>query len=406
MARVGSLPGSPALRGRGAAINPTNRFESLSLSQLPGEHQLEQSIAPGEAAEMVDSQDDDGRVLKTAVYRDRSQSIINPVDSPDLHFKWTINAYRGCEHGCIYCYARPGHEYLGLSCGVDFESKIIVKHDAALLFRRELNKPSWHGEPIMMSGVTDPYQPIERSLRITRALLEVAREFRQPVSIITKNRLVTRDIDLLGELAAMGAAHVAISLTTLDPHLAQIMEPRASSPDARLSAIEQLAGAGIPVAVMTAPIIPGINDHELPALLEAAKAAGASSAGYVMVRLPHQIKDLFADWLDRHFPDRSAKVQSLIRQTRAGELYDATYGQRQTGTGPIAEVIESTFRLFATKLGLMRQHRSESSGIELGKHSGVPLAWDRPTPFCRPAQPSEPVKPARDLPGQLGLFGR
>lgn len=341
-AELPDRPGAWRIRGRGSGLNPGNRFEDVRLHVL-GEH-LDASRA----------ESPQGVQARTQVLADDSRTIINPVDSPDLGMKWTVNPYRGCEHGCVYCYARPGHEYLGMSCGLDFETRILAKRDAPELLRTALRSHRWQGEPIMMSGVTDPYQPVERELEITRGCLKVMAAHRQPVAVITKNRLILRDLDLLGELASHGAAGAAVSLTTLDNALAARMEPRASSPAARLEAIRGLASAGVPVTVMTAPIIPGINDHEIPALLEAAAEAGATGAGWVMLRLPHQIKALFAEWLERHFPDRAAKVESLIRQMRGGELYKAEFFERQRGVGPRAEQIAATHKVFAARYGLDR----------------------------------------------------
>lgn len=306
----------------------------------------------GEALDEAAREAPGGRQARTEVFCDSTRTVLNEIDSPDLPFRWTLNPYRGCEHGCVYCYARPWHEQLGLSCGLDFETKIFAKPDAPNLLRRELLKPRWKGEPVVLSGVTDPYQPIEEKLRITRRCLEVFAEFGHPVSVITKNRLVTRDIDLLGELASGGLAQASVSLTTLDNRLARAMEPRASSPGARLKAIEALASAGVPVRVMTAPIIPGLNDHELPALLQAAADAGAQGAGFVLLRLAHQLKALFLDWLEREFPDRAGKVESLLRQCRDGALNDPRYGTRFRGEGPIAEQIAQTFRVFTRRYGL------------------------------------------------------
>jgi DNA repair photolyase len=274
------------------------------------------------------------------------------VDVPDLHFKWTVNPYRGCEHGCIYCYARPTHEYAGLSSGLDFETTILAKHDAPEILRRELAAPAWRGEPIMISGVTDPYQPVERELRITRRVLELMVECRQAISLITKNRLVTRDLDLLRELHVHRAVHAAVSVTTLDNALARVMEPRASSPGSRLETIRALSAAGLPVAVMVAPVIPGLTDHEIPRILHAAREAGAVAAGCILLRLPHQIKSIFLEWIGRHFPDRAAKVESLIRQTRGGALYDSRMFVRQRGEGEIADAIRRTFEVFAKRHGL------------------------------------------------------
>ncbi|HYE61582.1 MAG TPA: PA0069 family radical SAM protein [Phycisphaerales bacterium] len=335
------------VRGRGAQLNPGNRFESVRLHVL-GEHLDEQW------REREEETGDGGRgiQIKTTPLDDDTRTIINPVDSPDICFKWTVNPYRGCEHGCIYCYARPGHEYLGLSSGLDFETRIFAKPRAPELLRKALKHPRWTGEPIVMSGVTDCYQPMEREREITRACLKVCAEFRQPVGLITKNKLITRDLDILKEMNAWGGVHAAISITSLDNDLAHKMEPRASSPKARLEAVEQLASAGIPVRVMTAPLLPGLNDREVPALLKAAADAGAQGAGYVMLRLPYQIKDLFLDWLRREFPQRAAHVESLVRQMHGGELYSSTWFNRQRGTGPFAQQVGQTFKVFAKRYGL------------------------------------------------------
>lgn len=334
------------VRGRGAGLNPGNRFEDVRLHVL-GDH------LDAQAAEAPD-----GRQIPTTILDDDTKSIINPVDSPDLNFSWTINPYRGCEHGCIYCYARPGHEYLGMSSGLDFETKILAKRRAPELLRKALARPLWTGEPVMMSGVTDPYQPVERDLKITRGCLEVLAECRQAVCLITKNRLILRDLDVLSRLREHRAVHAAVSITSLDPVQASKMEPRASSPRDRLETIRQLTSAGIPVTVMTAPIIPGLNDHEVPAILEAAREAGATMAGYVLLRLPYQIKDLFLDWLKRNFPLRAQHVESLIRQTHGGELYDASYFTRQRGEGPIAAQIRQNFTVFKRRFHLDRSGES------------------------------------------------
>lgn len=330
------------VRGRGATGNPTGRFETVSLT-VDGDH------LDAEARE-----NPQGRQLATVIREDHARTVINRVDSPDLHFNWTINPYRGCEHGCVYCYARPGHEYFGLSPGLDFETILFAKRDAARLLRAELSNPGWQAETIVMSGVTDPYQPVERELRITRSILEVLAECRQPVSIITKNRLVLRDLDLLGELHAHGAVHAAVSITSLDNTLASTLEPRASSPQSRLETVRALAGAGIPVSVMVAPVIPAINDHEIPSILQAVADAGATNAAYILVRLPHQNKAIFRAWLDAHYPDRADRVESLIRQCRDGQLSSSAFGERFVGTGPVAEQIRQTFRVFARRAGLDR----------------------------------------------------
>lgn len=336
------LPDGPA-RGRGAQLNPTNRFERLSLHVL-GEH------LNHIATERHDF--DGGRQVTTEIYRDDARTVINPVDSPDIGFSWTLNPYRGCEHGCIYCYARPTHETLSFSSGLDFETKILAKLDAPKLLRAELGKSRWRGETIAMSGVTDPYQPIESRLKITRQCLEVMAECRQAVSIVTKSRLILRDLDLLSELAKHNAVRVAVSLTSLDNHLASKMEPRAASPRDRLWTIQRLASAGIPVVVMVAPMIPALNDREMPALLKAASEAGASAAGYVLLRLPYQIKALFDEWLARHFPHRRSHVKALLTEARGGKLYDATWGDRMRGKGAYAEQIKQTFDVFTARYNL------------------------------------------------------
>jgi DNA repair photolyase len=328
----------PPFKGRGAPGNPTGRFERLAL-------ELEPEDWPD-----PDERRDAGR---TECYRDTTKSILTRNDSPDVPMDVTVNPYRGCEHGCIYCYARPYHEYLGLSAGLDFERKIFVKTDAPALLRAELESPKWSPAYIGLSGVTDPYQPIERSFRLTRGCLEVLAEFRNPVAVITKNHLVTRDIDVLRTLAEVQAAQVFLSITTLDEGLANVMEPRASTPARRLDAVRALADAGIPVGVMVAPIIPGLTDHEVPAILEASAQAGAFTAGHTVVRLPHGVKDLFAEWLTVHAPQRREKVLNRIRSLRDGALNDSTFGARMVGHGPFADAIHQMFDLHRRKFGLM-----------------------------------------------------
>ena len=323
--------------GRGAPGNPTGRFERLAMVSEP-----------------VD--DFDERPPKTTeLLRDTSKTILTTNDSPDVPMDVSVNPYRGCEHGCIYCYARPYHEYLGLSAGVDFESRIFVKENAAALLRKALSAKSWTPQVIGFSGVTDCYQPIERRLKLTRACLEVLVEFRNPVAVITKSHTVTRDIDLLRELAAHGAAHVMLSVTTLDDHLAGVMEPRASRPARRLDAIRALSAAGVPVGVMVAPIIPGLTDHEVPDILKAAADAGALTAGRTVVRLPHGVKELFADWLQAHMPDRKDKVLNRLRAMRHGKLNESTFGTRMTGDGPFADSIHQMFDLHRRRLGLTKR---------------------------------------------------
>lgn len=291
---------------------------------------------------------------KVTVIPDASKTIISKNDSPDIPFDVSINPYRGCEHGCVYCYARPTHEFLGYSAGLDFETKILVKKDAATLLRAELSKPSWKPARIQLSGVTDPYQPLERKLNVTRSILEVLAEARHPVSIITKNHLVTRDIDLLSELASYNCVAVFMSITTLDADLTGILEPRTSRPARRLDAIKKLTEAGIPAGVMVAPVIPAINDHEIPAILSAAAQAGATVAGYTLLRLPYSLKGIFEDWLRTHMPDRADKVLNRVRMYRDGDLNKSEFGERFKGTGPIAQQVRDQFRIHTNRNVLNR----------------------------------------------------
>jgi DNA repair photolyase len=321
---------------RGTSIDPANRFELLHVEIDPG-----------------DEIDEDSRPRKTIFYRDFSQSIIARNNSPDVGFETSVNPYRGCEHGCVYCYARPTHEYLGFSAGTDFESRIMVKTDAPALLERELSSRKWRAQTIAISGVTDPYQPIERKLQITRRCLEVLASFHNPVGIITKNRLVTRDADVLGELAGSACAAVNISVTSLDENLQRVLEPRTSPPQARLDAISKLRDACVPVGVMVAPIIPGLTDHEMPAILRACADAGAQFAGYTIVRLPFAVAPLFERWLDEHFPERKAKVLSRIRSIRGGEkLSDPRWGTRIKGEGIFAEQIAALFQMSCRRFGI------------------------------------------------------
>jgi len=289
-------PTGNQIRGRGATINPANRFEALH-------YELEDWCEP----------DSESRSIRTQYLKDDSRSIISYNYSPDVGFNASLNPYRGCEHGCAYCYARPTHEYLGFSAGIDFESRIMVKPEAATLLAAELARPSWIPQHLALSGVTDAYQPIERKLQITRSCLRVLAEFRNPVFVVTKNHLVTRDADYLAELASVEASGVSVSITTLDPRLAQILEPRASAPSHRLDAIAKLRAAGVPVGVNIAPIIPGLNDHEIPKIAETAAAAGAEFACYTIVRLPLTVAPIFVAWLENHFPDRKDKILGQIR---------------------------------------------------------------------------------------------
>jgi DNA repair photolyase len=308
-----------------------------------------------EAVRDEEYDDSEDPLPRTEFLADDSRTIIAYNDSPDLGFNASLNPYRGCEHGCVYCYARPTHEYLGFSQGLDFETKIMVKHAAPELLRRELAAKKWQPQTIAMSGVTDCYQPIERRLKLTRRCLEVLAECRNPVGIVTKNSLVVRDLDLLQELAAHQAVAVFISLTTLEPELRRVLESRTSPPVARLRTIEKLTAAGIPVGVMTAPIIPAINDHEIPKLIAAAASAGARYAAYVAVRLPYANKDLFEGWLDEHFPDRKEKVLNQIKSLRDGKLNSSEFGQRMKGTGRLAAQIEDMFHIACRKAGIGRE---------------------------------------------------
>jgi len=335
----GLLPakvGSERRRGRGAVSNMSGRYEPaaripfddgwLSLDDLPP--------------------------FKTVEREERVRKIITRNESPDLGFDRSINPYRGCEHGCIYCFARPTHAYHGMSSGLDFETQLFVKPDAPELLRKELASPSYKPRTIAMGTNTDPYQPIERKWKLTRRILEVLRDANHPVGIVTKSILVLRDLDILSEMAAKGLAKVALSVTTLDPKLARAMEPRASTPPKRLEAIRELSRAGVPTAIMTAPIVPAINDSEIERLLDAGAANGAVEAGFVMLKMPFEIKDLFREWLREHFPDKEKHVISLVRDIHGGKDYDSTWGLRQTGTGPYAWSIGRRFELACNRLGL------------------------------------------------------
>ena len=310
---------------------------------------------------------------KTQFLRDLSQSIISYNDSPDIPFNASLNAYRGCEHGCSYCYARNTHEYLGFSAGLDFETKIMVKENAAELLRRELSSPKWKPQILAMSGVTDCYQPIERRLQLTRKCLAVLAEFRNPVGIITKNFLVTRDIDLLRELAAHQAVAVNLSINSLDSDLARQLEPRASSPQMRLAAVTALAKAGVPVGVLVAPIIPALNDHEIPSVLAAAKAAGAMWAGCTILRLPLTVAPVFEQWLEQHFPGKKEKVLNRIRSMRGGKLNDPRFGSRMRGEGIFADQISQMFQVARRKVGIP-ENGPELSTASFRKPGGAQLA--------------------------------
>lgn len=322
------------IRGRGAGQNPHNRFEPIEFVQDP------EAIDP------------DAPKPRTQFLTDTSRSVIATNESPDVGFDKSVNPYRGCEHGCIYCYARPSHEYLGFSAGLDFETRILVKKNAPRLLHRELASSRWKPQPLALSGNTDPYQPVERQLKLTRGCLEVLTEFKNPTVVITKNHLVTRDMDLLESLASNEAAAVFVSITTLDRDLARVMEPRTSSPERRLEAIELLSKAGIPTGVLAAPIIPGLTDHEIAPIIAAACEAGANHAGYIMVRLPRTVAPLFEKWLEDHMPDSKDKVLNRIRAVRGGRLNDPRFGSRQRGTGAFADQINDMFKLACRKAGI------------------------------------------------------
>ena len=348
----------PKSRGRGARSNASGRFEALRREDFDdGWEAADEAPAP----------------LRTTLTPERARVIITRNDSPDVGFDRSINPFRGCEHGCIYCYARPSHAYMGLSPGLDFENKLFFKPEAPELLARELARPDYRPGVIHIGGNTDPYQPQERGLRLTRRILEVLADFQHPLSIITKSALIARDVDILGPMGRAGLARAAVSITTLDRGLARAMEPRAATPERRLEAIARLTEAGVPTIVMFAPVIPGLNDHELEAVLERAAAAGAVGAGYVALRLPREIKDLFAEWLADKRPDRAERVMSLVRQMRGGKDYDAEWGKRMKGEGPIAEMLAQRFK-FA-----LRRHRLDSPLPELDttKFAPPPRAGDQ-----------------------------
>jgi len=324
------------VKGRGTSVNPAVRFDRESVEAFDDGWDIAGDNPPP----------------RTTLIRDASRSIIARNDSPDLGFDRSINPYRGCEHGCIYCFARPTHAYLGYSPGLDFETKIVFKPEAARLLEKELSKPGYRAEPIVLGSNTDPYQPVERTLSLTRAILEVLERFNHPVSIVTKSAGVQRDADILGRMAAKNLARVYLSITTLNPALARAMEPRAASPARRLAAITGLRAAGIPAGVLASPMIPGLNDAELESILDAAAKAGATSAGSLLLRLPHELGALFTEWLNTHIPDRAAHVLSLIRQSRAGRLNDSNFHDRFSGSGPFADLLGKRFARAARQLGL------------------------------------------------------
>ncbi len=336
-------PAGVSVRGRGAVSNASGRFERLS------EEAFDDGWAP----------DEDGPAkVRTTLQIERARTILTRNDSPDIGFDRSINPYRGCEHGCTYCYARPAHAYMGLSPGLDFETKLFFKPDAAKLLERELSKPTYRPASVHIGGNTDPYQPAEKTHRITRDVLKVLDAFNHPFSLITKSALVVRDLDIIAPMAERGLARVFVSVTTLDRALARAMEPRAATPERRLWALQQLAAAGVATGISFAPSIPGLNDHEMEAVLERAASVGVKAAAYVTLRLPLEIKDLFREWLEAARPDRARRVMSLVRQMRGGLDYDAQWGSRMRGQGPIAELMSRRFALACDRLGLNRTRTS------------------------------------------------
>ena len=350
-----------AYKGRGATLNPEGRFEQLQREAFEDGWQLPEA---------------DPQRPQTTVTPERVKSIISHNDSPDVGFSSSINPYRGCEHGCVYCYARPSHAYLGLSPGLDFETRLFAKVNAAEVLRAELSKPSYRCESITIGANTDPYQPIEREWRITRQLLEVLSECNHPVCLISKNALVERDLDLLAPMAQKNLVHVMISVTTLDHEIARRMEPRASAPRRRIEAIGNLARAGVPVGVMVAPIIPFLTDDGLEGVLEAAAAAGASRAGYTLMRLPWELKELFKDWLNHNYPLKAAHVMSRVRQMRGGKENDPNFGTRSRGTGLIADLLNKRFNSTCRRLGLNEERRESSVDTSQFRPPGAPGQLD------------------------------
>jgi DNA repair photolyase len=353
-------------KGRGAVSNRTGRYERFTTHAVDDGWQDADDRAHDEEAPSK---------LLTSVQKDTSRTVIARNDSPDVGFDRSINPYRGCEHGCIYCYARPTHAYLGHSPGIDFETRIYGKFDAVERLKAELAAPGYTARPIAISGITDPYQPVERQLKITRSIIEVLIAHRHPFTMISKNALMARDADILGDAAKLGLVSAALSITTLDAGLARKMEPRASTPAKRLDTMKTLSNAGVPMTVMMAPIVPGLTDSEIETLLEAARDAGATSASFVMLRLPLEIKDLFAEWLTEHVHDRAKHVLTLMREVRGGKLYNSQYFTRQRGTGAYAEMIDNRFWLAVKRLGLNRDRK--------------PLRYDLFTPPIAPPKPSK-----------------
>jgi DNA repair photolyase len=354
------MPG--ARKGRGAISNPAVRFENTAREAFDDGWESLADLS-------------DLPPLPTTLIREKAKSALAWNDSPDVGFDRSLNPYRGCEHGCVYCYARPTHAYIGYSPGLDFETKLLFKPDLPVLLEKELSKPGYTPKPVTLGANTDPYQPIERTLKISRAVLEVLERFGHPVTIVTKSAMVLRDLDILRRMAARNLVNVCLSVTTLDATLARRMEPRAAAPAKRLAAMQVLAQAGVPVGVLAAPMIPGINDAELERILERCAAHGATRAGYVLLRLPLEIAGLFEEWVRQHFPDRAAKVLALVRQTRAGQLYQSKFGQRQTGTGPYADMLAGRFRVAINRLG-MNQDRVSGRGLDCSQFR-APQAEER-----------------------------
>ena len=346
------------LRGRGALSNPANRFETAALEPFDDGWDTLAGLS-------------DLPPLPTTLTRDASKSVISWNTSPDVGFDRAVNPYRGCEHGCVYCYARPTHAYLGYSPGLDFETKLVFKPDVGALLERELRRPGYDCKPIALGSNTDPYQPVERTLKLTRAVLEVLERFGHPVSIVTKSAGVLRDLDVLQRLAARGLVRVYLSVTTLDAALARRMEPRAAAPERRLAAITALSQAGVPAAVLAAPMVPGLNDAELERILERASRAGARHAGYVLLRLPHELRGMFESWLAEHYPDRARHVLSLVRETRAGALNDGKFHARYTGSGPYAELLGKRFERAARQWGFEDRTPLET------RHFAVPVIGEK-----------------------------
>jgi DNA repair photolyase len=331
-----TLIGKQSLKGRGTLSNPPGRFDLTRLTSVDDGWYLEAPPAS----------------IATTLEPDHAREVITRNDSPDVPFEQSINPYRGCSHGCTYCYARPSHAYMGLSPGLDFETRLFYKADAARVLEQQLARPNYLCQPIMLGANTDPYQPSERQLKVTRAILEVLTRARHPLNVLTKSALVLRDLDLLSELAQHNLVGVGLSVTTLDDELKRTLEPRTAAPAARLRALAALKAAGVPCGVMAAPMIPALNDHELENILAAAAAAGAQWAGYVLLRLPYEIKDLFREWLEQHYPQRAAHVMSLIRDMRGGRDNDPQFGTRMRGTGPYAQLLRERFRIACRRLGL------------------------------------------------------